>query len=178
MGLDEAPKRVDNEAPLVSEVVPPRSSTLAARSPAQTHPCPEELPNAVYTPPVDAPSGVRYHDRRMALPDLVKYSADRKLRAFCERRVPLHVRDQIKLVCKFRGNSVTLIETRPYFKDPSVWIEHPVAQFRFNLDETLWRLYCRDRNARWHFYELALPSASLDPLIAEVDRDPTCIFWG
>ena len=114
----------------------------------------------------------------MALPELIKHGAEKKLTAFCERRVPAHVRDQIRLIFKFRGNAVTLIETRPYFKDPSTWTESPVAQFRFGLDEKVWSLYCRDRNTRWRFYNLIQPSANLDDLIAEVDRDPTCNFWG
>jgi hypothetical protein len=114
----------------------------------------------------------------MPFPELIKHGVGKKFAAFCERRVPPHIRDQIRLIFKFRGNTVTLIETRPYFMDPSIWTESPVAQFRFDIDKKVWCLYCRDRNTRWHFYDLVKPSANLDDLIAEVDRDPTCIFWG
>lgn len=114
----------------------------------------------------------------MPLPDLVKHSAKKKIEAFCERRVPAHVRDQIRLTIKFRGSSMTLIENRPYFRDPSTWTEAPIAQFRFDTDKRSWKLYSRDRNSRWHEYDFTEPRSSLDELIEEVDRDPTGIFWG
>jgi hypothetical protein len=41
-----------------------------------------------------------------------------------------------------------------------------------------WRLSCCDRNERWWPYDNIDPSASIDPLLAEIDADPTGIFWG
>jgi len=41
-----------------------------------------------------------------------------------------------------------------------------------------WTLYWRDRNQRWHKYDLIAPSPDILTLLDEVDRDPTCIFWG
>jgi hypothetical protein len=73
----------------------------------------------------------------MALPPLVQQLVDAKLAKYCERKIPEHVRDKIKLVHKARGDSVTLVETRPYFKDPSIWTEHGVAQFRYHCRATI-----------------------------------------
>jgi hypothetical protein len=42
----------------------------------------------------------------------------------------------------------------------------------------MWTLYFRDRNLRFHRYDLAAPSGSVAELLAEVDADPTGIFWG
>jgi hypothetical protein len=39
-------------------------------------------------------------------------------------------------------------------------------------------LYWRDRNLRFHIYDLLEPSNRVDDLLNEIDRDPTCIFWG
>jgi len=36
----------------------------------------------------------------------------------------------------------------------------------------------RDRNLRFHIYDLLSPSRRVEDLLAEIDRDPTCIFWG
>jgi hypothetical protein len=41
-----------------------------------------------------------------------------------------------------------------------------------------WTLYWRDRNLRFHLYDLLAPSNRVDGLLNEIDRDPTCIFWG
>jgi hypothetical protein len=45
-------------------------------------------------------------------------------------------------------------------------------------DDRRWSLYWRDRNLRFHAYDLVSPTASIEELLAEVDRDPTAIFWG
>jgi Protein of unknown function (DUF3024) len=39
-------------------------------------------------------------------------------------------------------------------------------------------LYWRDRNLRFNIYDLLPPSDRVDDLLDEIDRDPTCIFWG
>lgn len=114
----------------------------------------------------------------MALPELIKRSVESKLSTYCDRKIPREIRDELQLTYKLRGNTATLIERRPHFRDRTIWTEVKVAQLRFDPDAKRWSLYCSDRNGRWHFYDDAPPSANLDDLIAELDRDPTCIFWG
>ena len=41
-----------------------------------------------------------------------------------------------------------------------------------------WTPYWRDRNARFHRYDLVTPTADVATLIDEVTADPTGIFWG
>ncbi len=53
-----------------------------------------------------------------------------------------------------------------------------IARLRYTQARREWTLYRRDRNARWHLYELAEPSADVLRLLDKIDRDPTCIFWG
>ena len=101
-----------------------------------------------------------------------------KLTKYCEQKIPLHVRNQLRLNYRIRGNQVTLFEERPAFKKPSSWVEISVAQFRFNIRDKKWSLYCADRNSRWHLYGLLAPSVDFDDLLKEVDRDPTGIFFG
>ena len=40
-----------------------------------------------------------------------------------------------------------------------------------------WTLYWRDRNLRFHRYDLLEPSPQVRDLLTEIDRDPTAIFW-
>lgn len=101
-----------------------------------------------------------------------------KLLSYCEQKVPLHIRDQVKLAFKIRGNSVTLYEQRPVYREKAKWVDVPVAQFRFNLSRSLWTLFCADRNSKWHEYLPSEPTRDFDVLLAEVDKDPTAIFWG
>jgi hypothetical protein len=110
--------------------------------------------------------------------DLTRHQIETKLAAYCNKKVPPHARSQVQIIFKFRGSTVTLYEKRPYFKDPSVFTESKIAQFRLNPSSGVWTLYCRDRNGRWHVYRPSKPSKNFDALLAEVERDPACIFWG
>lgn len=46
-----------------------------------------------------------------------KLLIDAKIQGFCDARVPEHIRDKVRLLHRWRGNTITLIETRPYFQD-------------------------------------------------------------
>ena len=54
--------------------------------------------------------------------------------------------------------------------------EHDV-QLRYDPDAGRWTLYCADRNSRWHHYDLIEPG-TVTELLAEIEQDPTGIFWG
>ena len=114
----------------------------------------------------------------MSLSEFTRKLIETKLTKYCEHKIPMHARDKIKLVFSIRGNNVTLFETRPYFHNPSIWTEVPVAQFRYDNKSNKWTLYCADRNSKWHLYTEAKPSGKVDDLLKEVDRDSTGIFWG
>jgi hypothetical protein len=54
----------------------------------------------------------------------------------------------------------------------------PIARLHYTAADKSWTLYWRDRNLRFHRYKTLAPSDRVDDLLAELDRDPTCIFWG
>lgn len=114
----------------------------------------------------------------MPLPPLVAQAATAALDAFCDKRVPVEFRDRVWLEHSTRGNAITLTEVRPYWRVPGEHTRADVARFRFRPKTGTWDLYWTDRNLRWHLYEDAPPSAYIRTLLAEVDRDPTGIFWG
>ena len=114
----------------------------------------------------------------MPLSENLRARVEERMARFCRERVPEHARHQVRLSYKLWGNHVTLIEERIAFLEPGVWVDIPVAQFRFDPDDSLWRLYWSDRNNRWHAYWDVDPARDLEPLLAEVDEDPTGIFWG
>ena len=58
------------------------------------------------------------------------------------------------------------------------WTSFPIARLRYTAADNSWTLYWRDRNLRFHIYDLLAPSNRVDDLLNEIDRDPTCIFWG
>jgi Protein of unknown function (DUF3024) len=58
------------------------------------------------------------------------------------------------------------------------WTHFPIARLRYSPTHAAWKLFWRDRNLRWHRYDRINAAAHVDPLLAEIDADPTAIFWG
>jgi hypothetical protein len=114
----------------------------------------------------------------MPLPILKKQLADKLLHSFCEKRIPNEHRDKIRLSYRFRGNSVTLIDSRPDMFDKDKWLDLSIAQFRYDSADEKWTLYFADRNDKWHMYMDCDSSKDLQDLIDEVNEDPTGIFFG
>ncbi len=114
----------------------------------------------------------------MLLPDTTRSRIEETLATYCAGRVPEGLRDQIKLGFRIRTTAVTLFQER--LADQDRWIRLVVAQLRYNADLDHWKLYCTNRRplGRWQRYDLAPPAPSIEPLLAEIDHDPTGIFWG
>ena len=53
-----------------------------------------------------------------------------------------------------------------------------MAQLRYDAEASTWSLFWRDRNERWFPYTDVKPSRDIAPLLAEIDADPSGIFWG
>ncbi len=104
----------------------------------------------------------------------------KQVEAFCETRIPPAARDEIRLEYGVRGNSITIVERRPPWRvdlGPD-WTSMKIAQLRYDPTDRMWTLYCCDRNQRWFLYFDTEPSRDVSPLVAEIDEDPTGIFWG
>jgi hypothetical protein len=53
-----------------------------------------------------------------------------------------------------------------------------IALLRYSVTDKSWTLHWSDQRQRFHLYHQLAPSQSIDDLLAEIDRDPTSIFWG
>ena len=114
----------------------------------------------------------------MPIPDAIRQTVEARLAAYVGGRIPAHARDKVRLSFSVRGNSVTLVEQRPAFLNPAVWVDIKVAQFRFDPEDGKWALYCADRNSKWREYYDLVPNEDFGILLQEVEDDPTGIFWG
>lgn len=103
-----------------------------------------------------------------------------RVRRWCDARVPERVRDTVRVEVDLAPRHLTIVECRPPWRADMgrEWTRFPIARLRFTKSTGLWSLYWRDRNLRFHAYGLARPSPAVEDLLAEVDRDPTAIFWG
>jgi hypothetical protein len=79
---------------------------------------------------------------------------------------------------QFEGPAVLLLERRPHFEPPPDWREAGVAKFRYVKSRDVWRPLCQHRDLRWHVCTPLPEATGPRRLVAEVQRDPTGIFWG
>ena len=95
-------------------------------------------------------------------------------------RRPLHVVDLIRYELDVDDRAVTILECRPPWSEGfgPEWTRFPIARLRYTKTRREWQIYWRDSNLKFHAYDLVQPSANLEALLAEIDADPTCIFWG
>ncbi|HXZ75805.1 MAG TPA: DUF3024 domain-containing protein [Streptosporangiaceae bacterium] len=82
--------------------------------------------------------------------------------------------------CHSGPRHLTIVECRPPWREDvgSDWTRFPIARLRYTAAAQTWSLYWRDRNLRFPIYDLAAPAGRVADLLAEIDRDPTGIFWG
>ncbi len=94
--------------------------------------------------------------------------------------VPEHARDQIRFEMDVGERAITIYECHPPWREDvgSDWTRLPSARLRYTKTRNEWSLYWRDRNSMFHEYEFVLPTPYVAHLLAEIDRDPTYIFWG
>lgn len=99
---------------------------------------------------------------------------------WADARVPDHVRDQVRMDIDVSDRAITILECRPPWHpdmEPH-WTRFPVARLRYTKSRGEWSLYWRDRNLKFHQYDLAEPSPNIQDLLDEIDSDPTNIFGG
>ena len=103
-----------------------------------------------------------------------------RVQRWCRARVPEHVREEVRVDADVAERHVTIVECRPSWQAEvgSEWTRFPIARLRYTQTTRLWSLYWRDRNLKFHAYDRVAASASVEELLAEIDRDPTAIFWG
>jgi len=120
----------------------------------------------------------------MAIDEFTEAAAEEKLDHFCENRIPPHAKEQVRMSWSFWRNSIILYEERKAYMDRSRWIKMKVARMDFDAETKGWTLWAYDRNSKPLYYPNLHPdvsvrsTASLDEVIAEIDNDPTCIFFG
>ena len=110
----------------------------------------------------------------MALPeaDVVR------VQAWCDSQVPAAAREQVRIVCEVDALALTILEERPPWDGVGEWTRMPVARLRYVARRGEWSLYCVMGDGDFRRYDLLPPAPSVTPLLEEVERDPTAIFWG
>jgi hypothetical protein len=88
--------------------------------------------------------------------------------------------DVVRYELDVEPRSVTILECRPPWREDfgPEWTRIPIARLRYTKARKEWAIYWRDRHSRIHLYDVVEPTPNVESLLAEIDADPTCIFWG
>lgn len=103
-----------------------------------------------------------------------------RVQRWCSEKVPAHARGEVRVEVEVAERHLTVMECRAPWRPEmgAQWTRFPIARLRYVKTTGLWSLYWRDRNLRFHTYDLVAPTARVAELLDELDRDPTAIFWG
>jgi len=114
----------------------------------------------------------------MPFNELEKARIDRIVGGFCEGRLPLHLRNQIKIFYRVRGYEVKIIESRPTMTNSHLWAETPIARLQYDPKTLEWELYWMRASGKWQIYSDLLPTNKLKSLIDTIAEDRYSVFWG
>jgi hypothetical protein len=106
-----------------------------------------------------------------------------RIRRFVDRRneeIPPDARREIRIEMDVTPTSVTIFACRPPWRPEygPDWTRQPVARLRYTKSRAEWSLYWTDRNSKFYLYDRIEPTPTVEHLLAEIEADPTCIFWG
>jgi len=114
----------------------------------------------------------------MAFSELELKTIDQVVGGLCRRRNNPKIKDELSLEYKVNGHDVVVFERRPRYGALVGVMDSPVAKIKFVRATGEWRLYWMRRDLKWHGYEVLPSSDRLDQLVAEIDEDPQCCFFG
>lgn len=103
-----------------------------------------------------------------------------RVQRWCRCRVPERLWDEVRVEVDVAYRHLTVVECRAPWSSVQgpEWTRFPIAGLRWTAVSAVWSLFWRDRDLRFHAYDRVSATSTIQELLAEVDRDPTGIFWG
>ena len=114
----------------------------------------------------------------MAFSELELKRIDKTVSDLCRRLSPPEHAHELRTAYEVVGHAVTIFEVRPAWDDPSEWMHNPVARLRFARTTGEWTLYWMRADLKWHVYDPEPMPTDLASLVAIVDQDKHCAFFG
>lgn len=74
-------------------------------------------------------------------------------------------------------SGLVLVERHAPWRDGMEWSRSEIARFRWTATRRRWTLQSPG-DGGWKRYDEIGPTPAIVPLLAEVERDPHCVFWG
>src|SRR5580765_3867508 len=106
-----------------------------------------------------------------------------RVRAYCAQASPAEHADEARVECVVAGSSITIVEaTRLGAERDEDWLRVPNARLDHDAATGGWVLFCFDADSEPMRYDVWEPDftlpTSVESILAEVEADPTDVFWG
>ena len=95
-----------------------------------------------------------------------------------KNRPPEHLREQVDLSFKIKGQSVEIFEIRPIWNNPQEKVEESVAKATYVKSRKLWKVYWQRADLKWHRYDPDPEVDSIEEFIEIVENDDYACFFG
>ncbi|MBC2593781.1 DUF3024 domain-containing protein [Ruficoccus amylovorans] len=93
-------------------------------------------------------------------------------------RPPVEMRDQVDVIYRIEGQSIVLIEKRPYWRDPKEFTESEFAKVTFVKSTGTWSVYWKRASGKWERYEPCKTVPTLEAWIRLLCEDAHGCFQG
>jgi len=115
----------------------------------------------------------------MAFSELETKKLEKTVGQFIEKLRPLpHIRSELDLAFRIREQSVEIFEVRPFWRDLTKKMEHPVAKATYVKSQGIWKVFWQRADLKWHRYEPNPEVVTLEEFLALVERDQYACFFG
>lgn len=115
----------------------------------------------------------------VAFTEFEKKRCEKLVGAFLDRRrPPPHLRDQVDLVSRIKGQSVELLEVRAAWDGGERKTERPLARATYNQGTRTWAVYWQRSDLKWHRYHPAPEVGSIEEFLTLVEEDAHACFFG
>jgi len=115
----------------------------------------------------------------MAFDEFTTHRLEKVVGAFIDKRRPaFHIRNQLDLAFRIKGQSIEIFEVRPCWQRPEDKMESPVAKATYVKTQEAWNIYWMRQDLKWHRYPLLPQVAFIEEFLEEVSIDPAACFWG
>lgn len=115
----------------------------------------------------------------MAFSDFERKRCEKVVSEFIERnRPPAHIRNEVDLGFRVKGQSVEVFEIRPFWQDPEHKIEEPVAKATYVRTQNVWKVYWQRADLKWHRYDPDPEVRSIEEFLEVVEKDEYACFLG
>ena len=115
----------------------------------------------------------------MAISEFEIKRCERELDKFLMiRRPPANIRNEVDLSYRIEGQSITIFEIRPDWRDPKTGVEIPIAKTTFVKSKKIWKIFWQRADLKWHSYKPVPVVNSIEKFIQVVDEDPNHCFFG